>query len=157
MTRIKMTNGNKYGAVRTYSELCRRYFSSKAEARRGEELALLERAGAIANLKYQPKFNLCDKPKITYTADFQYEELQPMQNGAEHWVTVYEDVKGVLTRETRIKLAWLKQTQKIEVNLIQGEILKRKPSRGSAYGPDMDHVSSWINPDGSPFKVKEGK
>jgi hypothetical protein len=37
------------------------------------------------------------------------------------------------------------------------EILRRKPSRGSAYGPDMDHVSSWINPDGSPFRVKEGK
>jgi hypothetical protein len=37
------------------------------------------------------------------------------------------------------------------------EILKRKPSRRSAYGPDMDFVSSWINPDGSPFRVKEGK
>jgi hypothetical protein len=34
-------------------------------------------------------------------------------------------------------------------------ILKRKPSKGSAYGPDMDHVSSWVNPDGTVFRVGE--
>jgi hypothetical protein len=32
---------------------------------------------------------------------------------------------------------------------------QRKPSRGSAYGPDMDAMSSWVNPDGSPFRVGE--
>lgn len=110
MTRLTNT-GNKYGAVRTYSELCGRFFASKAEARRGEELALLERAGEISNLEYQPVFKLFDRPKITYTADFRYTE-----NGRE----VVEDVKGMgVTRETRVKLAWLKQTQNIEVKLIR--------------------------------------
>jgi hypothetical protein len=109
MTRIKMTNGNKYGAVRTYSNLCGRYFSSKAEARRGEELALLERAGEIDDLVYQWPFVLCEKPKITITIDFAY--LTDVMN--------FEDVKGVLTRDFRTKLAWLKEKYGIEVKLIQ--------------------------------------
>ncbi|MBU1173697.1 MAG: DUF1064 domain-containing protein [Proteobacteria bacterium] len=100
---------NKYGAMRTYSEICQREFASKKEATRGEALTLLERGGKINHLEYQPKFILCKKPKITYKADFRY-----IQDGS----TVVEDVKGVLTRDTRTKLAWLKQLTGIEVKLV---------------------------------------
>ena len=100
---------NKYGAQRTWSELCQRTFSSKAEARRGEELELLQRAGEIIRLVYQPKWVLCKKPKITYTADFSYHEKGKV---------IVEDVKGVLTRETRVKLAWVKEKYGVEVRLV---------------------------------------
>ena len=102
---------NKFGAKKTYSALCQREFASRAEARRGEELALLQKAGVISCLEYQPKFVLCLKPRITYTADFRY-----VEDGK---VTV-EDVKGMLQRETRVKLAWLAEKNGIEVTLVKG-------------------------------------
>ena len=115
----------KYGAIRTYSELCQRTFDSRLECVRGEELRLLEMAGEIAYLEYQIPFRLCDKPKITYTVDFQYlknvEWITP--NKGERWAAgkkVYEDVKGVLTRETRVKIAWIKEKFGIDVELIKG-------------------------------------
>ena len=100
----------KYGAQRTWSELCQRTFASKAEARRGEELEMFQRAGEISNLVFQPKWVLCEKPKITYAADFSYHE-----NGK----VIVEDVKGVLTRETRVKLAWLTEKYGVKVALVQ--------------------------------------
>lgn len=102
---------NKYNAQKTYSELCGRVFDSKAEKARGEELALLERAGQIEGLRYQVKFKLCDFPKITVTLDFSY-----IESGRR----IYEDVKGVLTRDSRTKYAWLEQLHKVHVNLIRG-------------------------------------
>lgn len=99
---------NKYGAKRTYSELCQRTFSSKLEAKRAEELRMLEMAGEIVGLIYQPKWVLSIKPKITYTADFTY-----VSNGKQ----IVEDVKGILTRDTRTKLAWLKEKTGIDVVL----------------------------------------
>jgi hypothetical protein len=98
---------NKYRAVKTYSELCERTFDSKAEARRGEELKLLERAGEIRDLQYQVLFSLCQKPKIAIKIDFSYRE-----NGQ----VVYEDVKGMgETREFRVKRAWLKEKHGVDV------------------------------------------
>jgi len=76
---------------------------------RGEQLYLLERGGVISNLEFQPKFVLSKDPKITYSADFKYDE-----NG----VSVVEDTKGLLLRETRVKLAWLKQLTGIEVKIV---------------------------------------
>jgi len=99
---------NKYHAKRSYSELCGREFASKAECLRAEELALLERGGIIKHLEYQPRYILCDSPKITYTADFRYLENNEV---------VVEDVKGVLLRDTRTKLAWLKEKFNIDVKL----------------------------------------
>lgn len=101
---------NKYGAKRTYSQLCGREFASKAEAHRGQELALLERAGQIKDLRYQICFVLCKKPKITITLDFSYIEEGKL---------VYEDAKGVLTRDFRTKMAWLNEKTGIEVRLIR--------------------------------------
>lgn len=99
---------NKYKARRTYSELCGRFFSSKAEARRGEELHLLERAGEITDLRYQVRFVLSDKPRVSITIDFTY---------LEDALRIFEDTKGVLTRDFRTKLSWLKQVHNIDVLL----------------------------------------
>ena len=99
---------SKYGNVRTFSALCGREFSSRKEAARGEELALLQKAGEITGLEYQPKFVLSVKPRITYAADFKF-----MEDGVE----IVEDSKGFMTRECRVKLAWLKASQGVEVKL----------------------------------------
>lgn len=117
--------GNKYGAKRTYSELCQRTFSSKAEARRGEELRLLEMAGEIADLQYQMRFILCKKPKVSITIDFVYLDhihwISPKKGGK--WASgnkVYEDVKGMgETREFRVKRIWLLQKEGIEIRLVK--------------------------------------
>lgn len=108
MTRVKITEAeytgrrNKFNAQRTYSKLCGRMFDSKAEARRGEELFLLQREGEISGLTYQTRFDLYKKPKISYTADFEY--LDKELN------LIYEDVKGKLTDATQVKLAWVKKS-----------------------------------------------
>ena len=99
---------SKYGAIRTWSNLCNRWFPSKLECQRGEELALLQKAGEITDLEYQVKFVLCLQPRISITIDFSYRE-----NG----VLRLEDTKGVLTRDFRTKMAWLEQSQGIKVKL----------------------------------------
>jgi len=110
---------NKYHARKTFSELCQRQFDSKAECIRAEELTLLEKAGEVAQLEYQPKFVLCEKPKITYTADFRYlEDIRHIDTILYDGTVVVEDCKpGVLTRDTRTKLAWLKEKFGIDVLL----------------------------------------
>ena len=102
---------NKYGAKRTWSELCQREFASKKECLRAEELTLLEKGGEIKRLEFQVPFILSAKPKITITIDFKYKEL----TGDRRYV--YEDSKGMLTRDTRTKLAWLKEKHGIDVVL----------------------------------------
>ena len=98
---------NKYRAVRKLSELCKREFDSKAEARRGEELWLLEQADVIDDLQYQVSFTLCKKPSIKIKIDFVY------------WLDgkpIYEDRKGMgETREFRVKRAWLQEQQGIDI------------------------------------------
>jgi len=102
--------GSKYHSVRTFSALCNRLFASKLEATRAEELRLMEMAGEISDLRYQVRFKLNDKPRITITIDFSY-----LEDG----VRKFEDTKGFLTRDFRTKLSWLKTTQDIEVELIR--------------------------------------
>ena len=117
---------NKYGARRTWSERCQRWFASKAECDRGKDLWLRERAGEIHCLEYQPCFVLSKQPKITITLDFAY-EVRPyiVTTSPESEIRylepekVYEDVKGVLTRDFRTKLVWLKQLHGIDVKLIR--------------------------------------
>jgi len=107
-----MWRNNKYRAVKTYSELCQRTFDSKAEAKRGEELALLEKAGEISDLQYQVKRILSTEThyRVTITIDFSYR-----QNGKR----IYEDVKGMMLKDFKVKLAWLRQMYGIEVNIIK--------------------------------------
>lgn len=79
-------------------------FDSKKEARRYQELLLLEKAGEIKNLSRQVKFVLIPSQRdengkvvereCSYKADFTYEE------GIK---TVVEDVKGYRTKEYIIK------------------------------------------------------
>lgn len=102
---------NKYHARRTWSALVQREFASKAECLHGEDLWMQERAGVISQLRFQVLFVLSVKPKVTITIDFQYDK-----DGH----TFLEDTKGVLTRDFRTKLAWLRQLRGIEVKLIAG-------------------------------------
>lgn len=99
----------KYGARRTWSGLHGKEFASKAEARRADELFLLQVGDEISNLECQKRFILSEKPKVTITIDFAYKDKGGNQ--------VYEDTKGVLTRDFRTKLAWLKQLHNIDVLL----------------------------------------
>ena len=101
---------SKYHATWTFSNLCNRWFASKLEATRAEELRLMKLAGVISDLRYQVRFKLNDKPRITITIDFSY-----LEDG----VRKFEDTKGFLTRDFRTKLAWLQTTQDIEVELIR--------------------------------------
>lgn len=102
---------NKYGAVQDFCPPCGRWHRSKAEATRAHELFLMEKAKVIRQLQHEPMWVLSKTPKITYKADFQYVTQEGQQ--------VVEDVKGILTRETRVKLAWLKEKYGVDVNLIR--------------------------------------
>jgi hypothetical protein len=71
-------------------------FASKAESRRYCQLKMLEQAGHIRKLELQPVYNIVINTVLVckYVADFRYFE------GA---LRVVEDVKGVETREFKIK------------------------------------------------------
>jgi len=93
-------------------------FDSQKEARRYSELRLLEKAGAIQNLRLQVKFELIPPQRIgrrvveracSYVADFVYEE-----NGQK----IVEDTKGVRTKDYIIKrklMMWIHGIQIKEV------------------------------------------
>lgn len=82
---------NKYHAVKTTIDGIR--FDSKHEASRYTELALLERAGIIKNLRLQVPYVLIPKSKhgqaIKYIADFEYTENDQL---------IVEDAKSSATR-----------------------------------------------------------
>ncbi len=78
-------------------------FDSLAEARRYEQLKLMEQAGAISDLRLQPRYELQrgftdfegkHQRAIVYVADFAYTD-----NG----LRVVEDCKGAITKEYAIK------------------------------------------------------
>jgi hypothetical protein len=86
---------SKYGNKKTVVNCAT--FDSKREARRYEELWLLQRAGLISDLKLQEKFVLIPSQRIdgkvverelSYKADFSY-----IENGKK----VVEDAKGFRT------------------------------------------------------------
>lgn len=78
-------------------------FDSAREARRYQELKLLERAGEIKDLALQVSFEVLpgsDKHRpVKYIADFVYWEKTP--GGG--WEFIVEDAKGVLTGMYRLK------------------------------------------------------
>ena len=85
---------SKYGNV-----ACNGY-ASKAEAARAAELKLMERAGAIEDLREQVRFEVVpaqpgEKP-VHYIADFVYLDKRTNK-------VVVEDVKGMRTDVYRIK------------------------------------------------------
>ena len=96
---------NKYSARRTTLDGIQ--FDSKREAKRWAELCLLERAGEIADLRRQVPLQLegRDGPLLTrtgrrmrLTVDFAYTDLRT-------GLTVYEDAKGVPTRDYEVRRA----------------------------------------------------
>ena len=95
-------------AVRTYSELCQRWFTSQSECARGEELWQEQLDGKITDLDFQTKFVLSAEPKLSIKVDFAY-KIDGKQ--------LFEDSKGILTREYRAKLIMLKQLKGVDVIL----------------------------------------
>lgn len=101
---------NKYGNKATIVDGVR--FASKAEARRFGELRLLERAGAISDLKLQPRYPLKVNGQLvcTYVADFSHTEGDQL---------VVTDVKGVETDVFKIKRKLLKALHNIEIRVVK--------------------------------------
>jgi hypothetical protein len=91
MAELKKRIGKKFGNhITERGDLT---FHSKKEARRYDELCLLQKAGEITALQLQPKFpfHVAGKLICTYHADFQYLE----KDGR----VVVEDVKSAATRK----------------------------------------------------------
>lgn len=101
-------------------------FDSQREARRYNELRMLERAGKISGLEVHPKWTfgsgarlLRSLPKangatgapITYAADFAY-------FCTERNARIIEDVKGLDTPVSRIKRALLWYFHALEVEIV---------------------------------------
>ena len=92
---------SKYRNVKTAGH------ASKKEAKRAQELRLLEKAGKIRNLREQVRYELIGafekgQRPICYIADFVYEE--PMDGKPlAPWLEVVEDCKGYRTPVYKIK------------------------------------------------------
>lgn len=99
---------SKYGSQRTNG------YASKREAARATELAMLQKAGIIQDLKEQVVFILAPsvviqgrkRPPMKYIADFVY-----MEDGKR----VVEDVKGVKTDAYVIKRHLMMSVHGIEI------------------------------------------
>lgn len=96
-------------------------FDSKAEARRWQQLRLMERGGIIRDLRRQVPYVLIKSfrwpsgkacPKTVYKADFVY----TIEGTGE---VVVEDVKGVLTPEYKIKKKLMMERFGIEIKEVR--------------------------------------
>lgn len=93
---IKPKKRNKYGAKKT--QIGDIVFDSRKEAKRFQELKILEKSGYISDLKMQVKFSICpkfggNKRERFYIADFVYKE------GGK---SIIEDVKSEITRKNAV-------------------------------------------------------
>lgn len=114
----RQKRGQKYGNTKvTDSGIT---FDSKAEHKRWQYLALLERAGEIRALRLQVPFELIPaqvapsgrKERATvYIADFAYYTKGGVQ--------IVEDVKGAVTPEFRLKRKLMLQVHGIEVQEVR--------------------------------------
>jgi hypothetical protein len=96
---------NKYGNVKVNG------YASRREAKRAQELKLLQQAGEISDLKEQVPFELIPKQlgerACKYVADFVYRD----HNG----ITVVEDSKGYANPVWRIKKKLMLQVHGLRV------------------------------------------
>lgn len=109
---------NKFSAKKTSVNGIK--FDSKAEARRYGDLALLEKAGHIKDLKLQVPYILAPrvkfegapraKPALKYVADFAYVETDTGR-------AIVEDCKGVLTEGFQIKRHLMLSVHGIDIRL----------------------------------------
>ena len=101
---------NKYGNRKTVVDGIT--FDSQKEASRYQELRMLERAGEITGLVRQQKIELIPKTKLYracyYVCDFIYFDKRENK-------TIYEDVKGVRTKEYLLKRKLLYWRHGIEI------------------------------------------
>ena len=102
---------HKYGAIPTVINGIR--FASKAEARRYQELALLEKNHLITNLELQPSYQISinNKKICRYIADFRY----TTPDGVEH----IEDVKGIETPMFKLKRKLMKACLDLEIEIVK--------------------------------------
>jgi hypothetical protein len=90
------------------------YFASELEVKRYSELKLLERAEEITGLACHTRYKLTVNgiEVAQYVDDFSYFDRAKS-------VYVFEDVKGVLTDASRIKLKLMKACHNIDVQLVK--------------------------------------
>lgn len=104
-------------AQRTWSDTIGRWFASKGEKVRGEQLWLLQMHGLIDSLSFQFKFVLGKEPhQCRFFVDFHYWDREKKQ-----WV--HEDFKGRMWRDWDVKRKWLWAQEGIDVVLIRAEDL----------------------------------
>lgn len=98
----------KYNAIPTHVDGLR--FASKREAKRYNELKLMERGGEIIALEIQPKFPLIvNKQKLgSYIGDFRYRDTATGD-------LIVEDVKGVKTPVYKLKAKLVKALYGVEI------------------------------------------
>jgi hypothetical protein len=111
---------NKYGNKKTYINDVK--FDSKKEAERALELAMLEKAGVIKNLKRQVRFELIPSQKdengkvlfrpVVYIADFTYTDCKTGE-------FICEDVKGMIVNEFRLKQKMMYYFHHIKVRVVK--------------------------------------
>lgn len=103
---------SKFGNIRTTVDGID--FASKAEAKRYQELKLLERAGEIRELQRQPRYEIkVNGHKVcTYVGDFDYVG----KSGA----PTTEDVKGVATPLFKLKAKLFRALYGRDIVLIGG-------------------------------------
>ena len=103
---------NKYGAIPTHLDGLA--FDSKAEARRYQELKLMQAAGEIKHLECQPRYPLIVNGVRVgeYRGDFRYTETATGR-------IVTEDVKGVRTQVYALKKRLMLALYGIEVVEVQ--------------------------------------
>ena len=104
---------NKFNAKRVTID--GREYDSKAEARRGELLITLEKAGKIGGLERQRRFPLLSSSGeliTTYVCDFAYWSHERDR-------FVVEDVKGVETPVFKLKRKMMRALLGIEVEVVR--------------------------------------
>lgn len=102
---------SKFGNIRTNFK--GRKYDSKAEAKYAGILQGLEKEGKIKHIAYQIRYPLQDlngTRRMAYIADF----VVTTNKGKE----ILIDVKGILTQENKIKLAYFKYVYKKDVELV---------------------------------------
>ncbi len=110
-------------------------FDSMAEKRRYDELKLLQRAGHIFNLRFKKKdctFHLVKTFKngvnetvrgVKYIADFTYTDCDSGE-------LVVEDVKGVQTKEFKLKKKWFESSfYPLTITLVSVQKPRKKRSK----------------------------
>ena len=114
---IKIAKANKYNAKRVQIDGI--WFDSKAEAKRYNELKLMEKAGRIAKLECHPQFVIRapnGNAVCSVVLDFAY---WTFQEGTTEMFKVHEDVKGQDNPLSKLKRKLVEAFYGIKVEVIK--------------------------------------